>query len=278
MILFGGGEHVGTRRFASICLLVAAMIFVPRIAEAQNAPAWKPGVEYEVNEIVMFNATTYKCIQAHKSDNANQPPSVPAIWQPLNAGTSCQAAPSAPTGVSTFSTTGTATQLSWKPATVPAGCVINRYTIYQNGEPVAVVESTTFTAKHLTPATLYTFTVAATDSAGTSEQSAPAPATTKQAPACLQPPAVPTDLTATSTTDTETTLMWTVSAAIPGCDVPGYAVYKNGVHLGTASGPHFTVTNLSPGTAYTFTVAGTDAAGDSAQSAPLRITTTKVGP
>lgn len=275
MIFFAGNEHKGKHRFAVIWLLTAALLFVPRVAKAQNAPAWKPGVEYEANEIVTFNATTYKCLQAHKSDNANQPPNVPAIWQPLSNGANCPAPPSAPTGVSTFSTTSTATQMSWKPPTVPAGCVVSKYSVYQNGELIGEVESTTFTARRLAPATQYTFTVAATDSAGTSDQSAPATATTKQAPSCSQPPSPPTDLAATATTSTQTTLTWTASVSIPGCDVPGYAVYKNGAHLGTATGPHFTVTNLAAGTTYTFTIAGTDAAGDSAQSAPLRVTTTK---
>jgi chitinase len=271
-------QNAGTRRLAGICLLAVALLSVPRIAKAQNAPAWKPGVEYEVNEIVSFNATTYKCLQAHKSDNANQPSNVPAIWQPLGNGANCQIVPGAPTGLSTFSTTSTATQLSWKPALAPAGCTVSKYTVFQNGQPIGEVESTTFAARRLTPATQYTFTVTVTDSAGTSDQSAPAVATTKQTPTCLQPPPVPADLAATSTTNTGTTLIWTAPTAVSGCDVPGYAVYKNGVHLGTATGPHFTVTDLSPGTTYTFTVAGTDAAGDSAQSAPLRVTTTKSEP
>ena len=278
MSFLGCFGRAGTRGLAVVCLLAVALLLVPHITKGQNAPAWKSGVDYEVSEIVIFNGVTYKCIQAHKSDNANQPPNVPAIWQPLNDATNCQAPPSSPTGVSTFSATATTAQLSWKPSAVPAGCIVSRYTVYQNGEPIGVVESTTFTARHLTPATQYIFTVAAKDSAGTSDLSAPAAATTKQAPTCLQPPSTPTDLAAASTTSTGTTLTWTASAANPGCDVLGYAVYKNGAHLGTATGPHFTVTGLSPGTAYTFTVAGTDAAGDSAPSAPLPVTTTKIGP
>ncbi len=273
-----GDKQKRMHRLAVLWLLAAALLFFPRIASAQNAPDWKPGVEYEVNEIVTFNAATYKCLQAHKSDNANQPPNVPAIWQPLGSGANCQAVPGAPTGLSTFSTTSAATQLSWKPAPVPVGCAVSKYTVYENGQPIGEVESTTFMARRLTPATQYTFTVTVTDSAGTSDQSAPAVATTKQAATCLQPPPVPTDLSATSTTSTGTTLIWTASAAIPGCDILGYAVYKNGVHLGTATGPHFTVTGLSPGTSYTFSVAGTDAAGDSAQSTPVRVTTTKFAP
>ena len=273
--LGGDKQTTATHRCAVLCLLAAALLFLPRAAKAQNAPAWKPNVDYEVNEIVSFNGATYKCIQSHKSDNANQPPSTPAIWQPLSNAANCQAVPGAPTGVSTFSTTSTSTQLSWKPAAVSPGCTSTKYTVYQNSVPIGVVESTTFTARHLAPATQYLFTVTATDSAGTSEQSAPGTAATKQASACKQPPTVPTDLSATSTTSTGTTLLWTASTTIAGCDVPGYAVYKDGAHLGTATGPHFTITGLSPGTTYSFTVAATDVAGDSAVSAPVSVTTTQ---
>ncbi len=184
MIFLGSDKQTATRRCAMLCLLTAALLFVPRVAKAQNAPTWKPGVDYEINEIVSFNGVTYKCIQSHKSDNANQPPSTLAIWQPLGSAANCQAVPGAPTGVSTFSTTSTSTQLSWKPAPLPAGCTVNKYTVYQNGVPIGVVESTTFTARHLAPATQYLFTVTATDTAGTSELSAPGTVTTKQVSTC----------------------------------------------------------------------------------------------
>jgi chitinase len=259
-------------RFTGLFLLVA-FLFLARDANAQSTPAWKPGIEYSVGELVSFNGTTYKCVQAHTSDNSHQPPDVPGLWQALTSGANCQAVPDAPTEISAYSTTSSSTTLSWKPATVAANCTVTGYTVYQNGVSVAQVASTTFTARHLAPAMEYTFTVAAIDSVGTSAQSTPAPMTTKQAPTCTQPPAAPTDLAATSTTNTGTTLIWTAPETAEGCDVRGYAVFKNGVHLGTATGPHFTVTGLSPSTTYSFTVAGTDSAGNSAPSAPTSVTT-----
>lgn len=269
-----GGEARVLQRFAAYFLIAALLLLaIPADAHAQKARDWKTGMDYTLDEIVEYNGVTYRCIRAHTSDNTLTPPNTPELWQPISNSGACGAVPDAPTGLSTFATKSNATSLSWKPAKAPPNCVVTSYTVYQDGVSIAVVSTTTFDVRHLSPATQYTFTVTAKDAAGMSPLSADAPMTTKALTSCTKVPDVPTDLTATGTSSTGTELSWSVSTVISGCDVPGYAVYRNGEPLGTATGPNFTVVGLKPSTTYTFAVAGTDGAGTSAPSKTISVTT-----
>src|ERR1051325_111528 len=91
--------------------------------------------------------------------------------------------------------------------------------------------------------------------------------------ACTTVPSVPTGLQASGTTSNSTNLSWTASTVAVNCVLTGYTVFKNGVAAGTTSSPNITMTGLSPLTTYTFRVAATDAAGSSAQSAAINVTT-----
>ena len=90
---------------------------------------------------------------------------------------------------------------------------------------------------------------------------------------CTTVPSVPTGLQASGTTSNSTNLSWTASTVAVNCVLTGYTVFKNGVAAATSSSPNVTITGLSPLTTYTFRVAATDAAGSSAQSAAINITT-----
>src|SRR5678816_486488 len=91
--------------------------------------------------------------------------------------------------------------------------------------------------------------------------------------ACTTVPSVPTGLQASGTTSNSTNLSWTASTVAVNCVLTGYTVFKNGVAAGTTSSPNMTITGLSPLTTYSFRVAATDAAGSSAQSAAINVTT-----
>ena len=91
--------------------------------------------------------------------------------------------------------------------------------------------------------------------------------------ACTTVPSVPTGLQASGTTSNSTNLSWTASTVAVNCVLTGYTIFRNGVSVGTSSGPNFTATGLSPSTTYTFRVAANDAAGSSAQSAAINVTT-----
>jgi chitodextrinase len=91
--------------------------------------------------------------------------------------------------------------------------------------------------------------------------------------ACTTVPSVPTGLQASGTTSNSTNLSWTASTVAVNCVLTSYTVFRNGVATGTSNSPNITVTGLSPLTTYTFRVAATDAAGSSAQSAAINLTT-----
>jgi len=88
------------------------------------------------------------------------------------AAASCSASPAAPTGLSASNTTTTGTTFSWSAVTPPANCSVSSYTVFQNGTSIGTSTSTSFAVTGLSPSTTYTFTVAASDSFGTSAQSA----------------------------------------------------------------------------------------------------------
>jgi chitinase len=91
---------------------------------------------------------------------------------------SCSTKPSAPTGLAASGTTDSSTNLSWTAVTPPSGCTITNYTVLQNGTAVGTTTTTSYTAGSLSPSTNYSFTVEATDYAGTSAASSAVNVTT----------------------------------------------------------------------------------------------------
>ncbi|MGW1728505.1 chitinase [Streptomyces sp. NPDC002306] len=83
-----------------------------------------------------------------------------------------------------------------------------------------------------------------------------------------QPPAAPTGLKAGTVTSSTVALSW---SAVTGAT--GYALYRDGVRVQTATGTSATVGGLTPSTAYAFQVAATNDAGESAKSATVTATT-----
>ncbi|MGQ4725221.1 chitinase [Streptomyces sp. HNS054] len=85
-------------------------------------------------------------------------------------------------------------------------------------------------------------------------------------------PATPGGLTVSGTTASSVTLAWnTVSGAT------GYAVYRDGTRVTAVTGTSATVTGLAADTSYSFQVAATNAAGESAKSAAVSVRTRENG-
>ncbi|MGA3081978.1 MAG: ricin-type beta-trefoil lectin domain protein [Terracidiphilus sp.] len=91
----------------------------------------------------------------------------------------CTSDPSVPAGLGASGTTSSSTNLSWTASTVASGCSISSYTVYENGSTLATVTSgTSYAVTGLAASTSYSYTVAATDSNGTSAQSSAVDVTT----------------------------------------------------------------------------------------------------
>ncbi|HXM67787.1 MAG TPA: glycosyl hydrolase family 18 protein [Candidatus Acidoferrum sp.] len=91
---------------------------------------------------------------------------------------SCTTKPTTPTGLAASGTTDSSTNLSWNAVTPPNGCTITNYTVLQNGSAIGTTTSTSYTPANLSPSTSYSFTVEATDYAGTSGASSAVKVTT----------------------------------------------------------------------------------------------------
>jgi len=75
-------------------------------------PNWATGVTYAVGALVIYDGVEYKCILAHTSEPGWQPPSVPALWQPVSnpcADFSLTATPASQTTPAGYSTSYTVT-------------------------------------------------------------------------------------------------------------------------------------------------------------------------
>ena len=180
-----------------------------------------------------------------------------------------EAAP--PATVPDAPTVGTATAgnaeatVTWTAPASDGGAAITSYTataVEDNTKSCTTADGSTLTCDvtGLTNGTAYTFTVTATNSAGTSAASS---ASNSVTPATV--PGAPTNVTAVAG-DGEATVSWTAPASNGGAEITSYTATTN--PSCTTSGTSCTVTGLTNGTAYTFAVTATNAAGTSAASAP----------
>jgi len=274
-----------------LCALTLGIVTSTKPANAQTVnctgvAAWSGNsVAYAVGNLVTYQGSEYKCVQAHTSLSTWDPVDAASLWTKqgtcstttgTTTGATCAAAPAAPTGLAASGTTQTGTTLNWSAVTPPANCTISSYTIYKGGTSIGTATGTTFAVTGLTAGTTYTFTVAATDAFGTGSQSSSISVTTSSA-SCASVPAAPTGLAASGTTQTGTTLNWTAVTPPANCSISSYTIYKGGTSIGTSTSTSFAVTGLTASTAYTFTVAATDAAGTGSQSSSVSVTTSGTG-
>lgn len=164
--------------------------------------------------------------------------------------------------------------LSWTAATDDVG--VTGYDIY-NGATLtgSTTEATTYAATGLTPSTSYSYTVLAKDAAGNVSAASTTllVETAAAATSDTEAPTVPINLASSGITNSKITLSWT--AASDNVGVTGYDIYNGTTKLGSTTGAtSYTVTGLTPETAYSFTVKARDAAGNvSAASAALVVKT-----
>lgn len=195
-------------------------------------------------------------------------------------------APSAPTDVvgSPGETAGEV-NLQWTMSN-DNGSAINNQTIYVYEDGIkrytldVPVEYNNVSISGFPEGKTYTFTVASTNAAGTSPESAQSNPVT--VPSSATAPAAPSGVTATAEIGAAS-LVWT-QGADNGSAVTKQTinVYQGGTQVKTVDVPardtSATVSNLSEGETYTFAVTSTNAVGTSPESAQSNAITTKIAP
>jgi uncharacterized repeat protein (TIGR02543 family) len=170
--------------------------------------------------------------------------------------------PSAPSNLRSTNVTSTSASLAWNASSDDTGVVV--YHVYSNGQIVANPTGTSATVTGLSPSTSYTFTVTAQDATGNlSNQSSTLTVITPVGTDTV-PPSAPSNLVASNVTDSSVTLSWGASSDNVG--VASYTVLNGGAVAATLSGLSVSITGLSAGVTYTFSVVAKDAAGNTSSS------------
>jgi len=258
---------------AGLFMLLFCSIAMKAAVSCAGIPAWSATTTYAAGAQVTYAGGLYKALVS----TTNVPPNYCAAcgwWQFVDTcGTAtCTAAPAVPTGLASPSQTSSSINLSWTAVTAPANCTVT-YTVYRGGSSVASgLAGTSTTISGLTANTSYSFTVAAMDAAGASAQSAALTVKTLSVATCTAAPAVPTGLASPSQTNSSVNLSWNAVTPPANCSVT-YSVYQGGNLVLTVPTTTAVIGGLAASTTYTFTVASVDAAGISAQSTALSVTT-----
>jgi chitodextrinase len=192
----------------------------------------------------------------------------------VSGGTSDGTAPSTPAGLSANAVSASEIDLSWTASSDNTG--VSGYRVSRGGTQIANVTSgSSYKNTGLSASTTYTYTVAAYDAAGNVSSPSVAVSATTQA---TQPagdssaPTTPSGLSGSAASTSAINLSWAASNDNVG--VTGYRVYRGGAVVGTATGTGYQDSGLSASTAYNYTVAAFDAAGNvSSQSSPVSVTT-----
>ena len=173
--------------------------------------------------------------------------------------------PGAPTGVTATAGNGQAT-VTWVAPASNGGSPITGYTVTAapGGQTCSTTGALSCTVTGLTNGTSYTFTVVATNSVGAGSASA---ASSPVVP--VGSPGAPTGVTATAGNG-QATVTWVAPASNGGSPITGYTVTAapGGQTCSTTGALSCTVTGLTNGTSYTFTVVATNSVGSSGASAP----------
>jgi chitodextrinase len=183
--------------------------------------------------------------------------------------------PPSPPANLVWTSAGMTVTMSWGASTDDVGVVA--YDFYYGSYFIGSTADTVATLIGFRTGTPYDFTVKARDAAGNLSSASNRITVLLTPSQDTTPPTAPTNVTASNVTDSTVTLRWT--ASIDDVGVVVYQIYAGAALVGTTPmGSSATLSSLSPGTTYSFTVTAWDAAGNaSPASAQLSVKTTGGG-
>jgi chitodextrinase len=207
---------------------------------------------YTDSSLTVETPYSYQLVAFDKSTQNNGGPNLSASTASNVATQPDTAAPSTPGSVTLGTVTTTSVALSWSASADPSpGTGVGGYYVYRNGNRIQTVTAgTSFTDNGLSPATAYSYQVAAFDLSkpnvggpNVSGLSTALPVTTLTPPDTL-PPSTPTGLTATYVTSKTLKLSWSASAdpAPYASGIGGYYVFLNGTQVGSTTSTTFQIT------------------------------------
>ncbi len=164
--------------------------------------------------------------------------------------------PGAPSGLTGVAGNGLVS-LSWSSPGSNGGAFIDNYLIYLDGNVITHLNATSKTITGLTNGYSYNFTVAAHNLVGVGSQSSAINVTLSSNSTV---PGAPVNLTFTPG-DGLIALMWTAPASNGGDIIDYYVVYQDGNDLSHVTGTSITITGLTNGNPYNFTVAAHNLVG-----------------
>jgi chitodextrinase len=169
----------------------------------------------------------------------------------------------------------TSISLDWKESNEARGPVGYRLYVDDSADPVATITETEFTVSELKCGKSYTLGIEAIDGAGNQSERVLLVTATAACPD-RAPPSAPAALAQTATSETSVTVSWSASSDNTG--VVSYVIYHGGLLLATITDLSHTLAGLSCGTAYTVTIAATDASGNRSTQTTMVLTTSPCRP
>ncbi len=163
--------------------------------------------------------------------------------------------PPAPTNVTATAVSSSEIDLGWPATSNTVG-----YVVYRDDAQVGTTVLTTFDDVGLAANSLHCYTVASSNSAGLSAQSSSVCATTLTN-SLPNPPATPTNVTATALATNQINVTWSASTG-----ATSYIVTRGGNPVATASTTSYLDSGLTPNATYCYSIAATNSGGASAFS------------